>query len=551
MLRRRDQVSPYLKPAAAISTRTHTIKSNIPDATTSANPSKTSQLGTLPTQYTSTLLLEYEFILFSIDTNTKIFESKSTYTSFNSISTITATYTSISRYLSVYSTSTLALTLTLTVESVPIFAPKPTSKSVSSPNSVSSSPPRPTSKTAYKSPSGKGLVTMDSTTTSSESPENKATETPGAPDGSTKTDNDNNSSPPAGCTEATPHGKIDGNKCSPSNPSRLDLRVAGVIIAVAIVLLIFTGFFLWYYIRRKNKRARGQPRPPSLEDGDFSRRSYIPQFSQFSSRINRDSAVSGHSMEISSSEPLLDDHALAKQFADLDGKITDHIINYWHSSDISSRDYQAYINSEASRKSWNGILFQGRPLLVNFEARVHMFRAILAYHVYSCVADWKILTSEEQTTIFRNGSIRRPARRRICGSLRSSEEDAMKRVETIFDILERETRLHVSNENSYHELHKESLDNIAKSVVILGIQLGSQRDDFRFNFRNKDSDGDDADNPLAVALLGEPGADSDTVEVVNEMGGTIRALISPGVIRVPSARNKDPYFVRKTLVFTA
>ncbi|KAF3189532.1 hypothetical protein TWF788_010609 [Orbilia oligospora] len=299
---------------------------------------------------------------------------------------------------------------------------------------------------------------------------------------------------------------------------------------------------------RKNRNQGSQP----LEGGEASK-GHTPPLLQVSTVTgsNRVSTALASRSYTPSLEPLLDDRTLAKQFNELDGKITDHVINYWHSGEISSRDYQTYINSDSSRQSWNKILFQGRPLLVNFGARVHMFRAILAYHVYSCIADWKILTYEQQVAIVRDGTIRNSVRRKICSSLRSSEQDKMRRVEIIFNILEKETRLHVSNENRYDDLHKESLENIAESVVNIGIQLGSQKDDFRFEFRNKDIDGGIRDNPLAVSLLGEPGANSETVEVVNEMGGTIRALVSPGVIRVPNSKNREEYFVRKTLVFTA
>ncbi|KAF3209419.1 hypothetical protein TWF106_010994 [Orbilia oligospora] len=326
--------------------------------------------------------------------------------------------------------------------------------------------------------------------------------------------------------------------------------IAAAIAAVSVIMfLIFLGFYLFFRARKKNTKNRNRISSGS-ESGDPSRR-YIPPLLQFSTGNNRASAASASRSHTPGLEPLLDDHTLAKQFNELDGKITDHVINYWHSGEISSRDYQTYINSDSSRQSWNKILFQGRPLLVNFGARVHMFRAILAYHVYSCIADWKILTNEQQVAIVRDGTIRNSVRRKICSSLRSSEQDKMRRVEIIFNILEKETRLHVSNENRYDDLHKESLENISESVVNIGIQLGSQKDDFRFEFRNKDIDGGIRDNPLAVSLLGEPGANSETVEVVNEMGGTIRALVSPGVIRVPNSKNREEYFVRKTLVFTA
>ncbi|KAK6517738.1 hypothetical protein TWF506_004920 [Arthrobotrys conoides] len=272
---------------------------------------------------------------------------------------------------------------------------------------------------------------------------------------------------------------------------------------------------------------------------------------QFPAGSKRASAASAIRSQTPSLEPLLDDHAIARQFDELDGKITDHVINYWHNGEISSRDYQAYINSESSRQSWNRILFQGRPLLVNFEARIHMFRAILAYHVYSCIADWKILTNEQRVAVARDGTIRRSVRRKICGSLHTSEQDFLRRAKIIFDILERETKLHVSSENRYEELHKESLDGLAKSIVTIGIKLGSQKDDFKFEFRNKDVDGYVGDNSLAVNLLGETGSNSETMEVVNEMEGTIRALVSPGVIRAPNSKNKEAYFVRKMVVFTA
>ncbi|KAF3181203.1 hypothetical protein TWF225_006750 [Orbilia oligospora] len=324
---------------------------------------------------------------------------------------------------------------------------------------------------------------------------------------------------------------------------------AAIVTVSGILCLILLGFYLFFRTRKNNPKNRNRISSGS-ESGDLSRR-YIPPLLQFSTGNNRASAAPASRNHTPSLEPLLDDHTLAKQFNELDGKITDHVINYWHSGEISSRDYQAYINSESSRQSWNKILFQGRPLLVNFGARVHMFRAILAYHVYSCIADWKILINEQQVAIVRDGTIRNSARRKICGGLRTSEHEKRKRVEIIFNILEKETRLHVSNENRYDELHKESLENIAESVVNIGIQLGSQKDDFRFEFRNKDIDGDIRDNSLAVSLLGEPGANSETVEVVNEMGGTIRALVSPGVIRVPNSKNREEYFVRKTLVFTA
>ncbi|KAK6358566.1 hypothetical protein TWF730_007893 [Orbilia blumenaviensis] len=236
---------------------------------------------------------------------------------------------------------------------------------------------------------------------------------------------------------------------------------------------------------------------------------------RFSARNHGASVRSGRTVGTLAPEPLLDDQAIVKQFDDLDGKITDHVINYWHSGEISSKDYQAYINSAASRHSWSRILFQGRALLGNLEARVHMFRAILAYHVYSCIADWKILTSEQRDAIIN------------------------------------ETRLHVPVELRNDELHKASLESIAMCVFVIGVKLGSQKDDFKFDFRNKDNNGDTSNASLGVRLLGQYGTNSKDIEVVNETEGTIRALISPGVIRVPSSRGKGSHLVRKAHLFAA
>ncbi|KAK6348497.1 hypothetical protein TWF718_006287 [Orbilia javanica] len=340
---------------------------------------------------------------------------------------------------------------------------------------------------------------------------------------------------------------------SPSSDYPLSATSVGTaagVVAAGIAILII-GLTLFYYIRRLNLESHNR-KLALLERGESSRR-YIPPIRQLSRRSRRISSASMVRSDAPSLEPLnlLDDHALAKRFNELDGEITDHVINYWHNGEISSRDYQGYINSEACRQTWDGVLWEGRPLLANFEARVHMFRAILAYHVYSCIADWKILTPEQHISIVRNGTTRRSTRRKMCGVLSNSQENYMERIKTIFEILEKETRLHVSSENRYDELHKKSLENIAKSAVDIGIQLGLQRDDFKFEFRRKDADADVIDDALAVKLLGESESDNNKVEVVNGMGGTVRALVSPGVTRIPSSKNREEYCVRKTHVFTA
>ncbi|EPS42980.1 hypothetical protein H072_3072 [Dactylellina haptotyla CBS 200.50] len=179
------------------------------------------------------------------------------------------------------------------------------------------------------------------------------------------------------------------------------------------------------------------------------------------------------------------------------------------------------------------------------ESRIPMFRAILAYHVYTAIFDWRVLSPPQQDRISEGLS----RRRAILQTLEKSEADIINRAHLIYNLLERESRPHISPEGSTNPLYEESLRQIAKEVVSLSLTLGMQADAFKFEFRNKDSDETTPTNMLAVRLLGEPGTNNDTMEIVNGMDGTIRALVSPGITRISKTRKEN--VIRKAQVFTA
>ncbi|KAK6519491.1 hypothetical protein TWF281_003325 [Arthrobotrys megalospora] len=333
---------------------------------------------------------------------------------------------------------------------------------------------------------------------------------------------------------------------APPAPPHTELIALGVI----ILFLLSLGSFLIY---RRRRRKASQPTSmtikidvPSPLDPISSR-----QFGNGvqGSLLSNRRLLSLHNLNPKPlPEPILDDQALFKTFNDLDGKITDHVFNYWHNGEIGSTAYQDYMNKANKRASWDNIIYQPRPLLANVGARVQIFRATLAYHVYTCIADWRVFTAEQQAQVITTGD---SLRRKICHGLHRSEPASRERVDIVYNILERETRLHVSNEYRYNELHQQSLVKLAESVVLLAIQLGSQNDSFRFDFRNKDASGSLGSDPLAVKLLGESVSNNDSIEISNYMDGTVRALISPGVIRVPSSKRKEPYIIKRSLVYTA
>lgn len=104
------------------------------------------------------------------------------------------------------------------------------------------------------------------------------------------------------------------------------------------------------------------------------------------------------------------------------------------------------------------------------------------------------------------------------------------------------------------ELRQAHLKEIATSVVVVSFKLGLQKDTFKFDFRNKDSPvaSSSGDNRLAVRALGGTGVDEAHMEIVGETrpGAVVRAMLSPGVRRVPEGQEKENQ-VRKMKVITS
>ncbi|KAK6544047.1 hypothetical protein TWF694_000760 [Orbilia ellipsospora] len=332
------------------------------------------------------------------------------------------------------------------------------------------------------------------------------------------------------------------DQCEPSNSSLIGAAVG---VTFAVLFLLVASFLYFKYTRRsslKQGRISNHLEGGYLisEDVRMGKLAITMRRNQSSLKTPRFSRI----MSPLAHELPLDDKALLKHFTELDNRIMDHVVNYWRSGDITSPEYQSYINLPSSRNSWTNVLYQGRPLLANISSRIPVFRAILAYHVYTVIVDWRILTTEQQAKVQDEGNT---ARRAICRNLERSENDMGKRINIIYNLLERETRIHVSEETREDNLYQQSLEELAAAAVILSLKLGTQADDFKFNFRHKDSDSMAVSDSLAVTVLGEA-VDTQKMEVVNEMGGTVRALIAPGVTRV--SRNGDSV-VRLAQVYTA
>ncbi|KAJ6262495.1 hypothetical protein Dda_3305 [Drechslerella dactyloides] len=238
--------------------------------------------------------------------------------------------------------------------------------------------------------------------------------------------------------------------------------------------------------------------------------------------------------------PPLDDAAILKAFNELDNRITDHVSNFWHNGSTTSTEYQECIRSQQSRASWSRILHDGQPLLVDLAARTQMFRAILAYHVYATIVDWKALFPQHEDT--------KEAEESGTSSISIAE-----RANFIRDLLERASEHHLPTQSrdERSDLRRQNLYEIALIAVSISIQLASQLDDFKFEFRNKDGVSTPGRALLEVKLLGETEVDMSTIEVVNGMeNGTVRALVAPGIIRVLRKNGKE-HVIRKAQVWMA
>ncbi|KAF3911647.1 hypothetical protein AA313_de0202112 [Arthrobotrys entomopaga] len=344
------------------------------------------------------------------------------------------------------------------------------------------------------------------------------------------------------------------NSCSPRTSPVAGLVALGVSLAV---FLLISGLVIYYRFIKRGQLGNAQ-KLSHLEGGPLMSGDVRTSKHAFNiTRTNTDHPTStrkdpsslklSHFSRLTSPQAQdlpLDDKALSKLFTDLDNRIIDHVVNYWRSGDITSPEYQTYINSPRSRNSWANVLYQGRPLLANISSRIPVFRAILAYHVYTAIVDWRVLTTEQQAKVQDEGVA---IRRTLCRNLERSEPDTRKRINVIYNLLERETRIHVSEEMREDKLYRQSLEELATVTVVLSLKLGTQADGFKFDFREKDNESAVVSDSLVVKFLGEA-VDMQKMEVVNEMDGTVRALISPGVTRV--SRNIESV-VRLAQVYTA
>ncbi|KAK6340684.1 hypothetical protein TWF696_009008 [Orbilia brochopaga] len=351
-------------------------------------------------------------------------------------------------------------------------------------------------------------------------------------------------------------------------PNKVGWKIAVGITSFALLAILV--ILVIYFFRRKIRRRSDNS---SLEIGLRKPKARHPEHKynldlQGSASTNT-TRGRGRSLAISNSSrtpnifkfhhfacrfPPLDDFAILKALSELENRITDHVINFWHSGSVTSVEYQTYIRSPESRSSWTRILHNGRPLLVDLAARTQMFRAILGYHVYTAIADWRVFfLSHEDTTAEQITNLRRHICQ--CGEDETSGISIAERARFIYGLLETASEPHLSaqSRNEYLEPQRESLSDIAQMVTSISFQLAPQPDDFRFEFRNKDDTSISGRDLYAIRLLGEAATEVDmsAIEVVNGVeDGTVRALIAPGVIRIPR-KNKNAYVLRKAQVWIA
>ncbi|KAK6533825.1 hypothetical protein TWF694_002754 [Orbilia ellipsospora] len=244
----------------------------------------------------------------------------------------------------------------------------------------------------------------------------------------------------------------------------------------------------------------------------------------------------------------LDDFGVNKLFDHLDDSIMDHIVNHHLRSDVRPDNLERYITEGALARQ--GILYKDKNYLRDDATKVHMFRAIFAYHIYSAIVDYCIFSKK---SLQQMGQVPRSSRAQyrvaLCREIQNSEENIQQAVETVYERLESHTEIHILNSALISDdLRKGSMTEIAEKVVSITLQLGAQRDGFIFAFRNRDYSKRPEKDPYEIDILGRSDLGPEQVDVVKRgrSGNAVRAVVSPGIYRM-QATGKE-YIIRKAKV---